>query len=954
MKHILIILTFGSILFAQPSITTEYVVDGSFGQASSVYATDMDGDGDVDIVGAARYAHDISWWENDGTPNNYSWTEYVVDGSFGNASSVYATDMDSDGDVDIVGAAINDDHISWWENDGTPNNSDWTEHSIDASFDGANSVYATDMDGDGDMDVVGAAKDDNDISWWENDGTPNNSDWTEHSIDASFDYAHSVYATDMDGDGDMDVVGAAYNGHDISWWENTSITPSLPTITTEYSVDGSFNGAISVYATDMDGDGDVDILGAAKDGNDISWFENDGTPNNSSWTEYLVDGSFNGARSVYATDMDGDGDVDILGAAADADDIAWWINDGDPKQNSWTKYKIDNNFDGAYSVYATDMDGDGDIDVLGAAQVGDDISWWENDGTPNNADWTEYTVDGSFNEARSVYATDMDRDGDVDILGAATTDDDISWWENDGTPNNSDWTEHSIDASFNGAGSVYATDMDGDGDMDVVGAAKDDNNISWWENKVAVVSGNAGFRMLSSPVAGTIYDELLAPFWIQGMTNGDTESGTANVWTYNAGTSAWASLSNLTTDSYTAGAGILIYVFTDVDGDGDDDIAGGVNVGIVNGTENSATVSISTTASAWNLLGNPFVSTIDADQLFSDNSNYTSTVYVYDDANSQYNTWNGSTGGLSNGLIAPYQGFWIQSGSSGTTFQFTSSCKSSSIGTFYKTMNDSSGSVAFQFSSGSYSSTAYLSFNIDALEGIDNADAYKLLPLGASDHLTSIFYVGEVALNISNLPYDVTNSMAADMDVMLLTAASDSFYTSTGNVSMSWDIGNLPAGKTIYLVDQLTLNTLDLQTEDSYSFDLQEKGGFSATGDTNQALYPRQGQNRFQVLINSTTVSVDEELLPIQYALHPAYPNPFNPITSLRYDLPEQAKVTLTIYDLMGREITQLVNTTQEAGYRSVKWNATDMHGKPVSAGIYLYQIRTADFVQTRKMVLLK
>mgnify|MGYP000141416970 CR=1 FL=1 len=954
MKHILIILTFGSILFAQPSITTEYVVDGSFGQASSVYATDMDGDGDVDIVGAAHLHDDISWWENDGTPNNANWTEYLVDGSFNGAWSVYATDMDGDGDVDIVGAARYAHDISWWENDGTPNNYSWTEYVVDGSFGNASSVYATDMDSDGDVDIVGAAINDDHISWWENDGTPNNSDWTEHSIDASFDYAHSVYATDMDGDGDMDVVGAAYNGHDISWWENTSITPSLPTITTEYSVDGSFNGAISVYATDMDGDGDVDILGAAKDGNDISWFENDGTPNNSSWTEYLVDGSFNGARSVYATDMDGDGDVDILGAAADADDIAWWINDGDPKQNSWTKYKIDNNFDGAYSVYATDMDGDGDIDVLGAAQVGDDISWWENDGTPNNADWTEYTVDGSFNEARSVYATDMDRDGDVDILGAATTDDDISWWENDGTPNNSDWTEHSIDASFNGAGSVYATDMDGDGDMDVVGAAKDDNNISWWENKVAVVSGNAGFRMLSSPVAGTIYDELLAPFWIQGMTNGDTESGTANVWTYNAGTSAWTSLSNLTTDSYTAGAGILIYVFTDVDGDGDDDIAGGVNVGIVNGTENSATVSISTTASAWNLLGNPFVSTIGADQLFSDNSNYTSTVYVYDDANSQYNTWNGSAGDLSNGLIAPYQGFWIQSGSSGTTFQFTSSCKSSSIGTFYKTMNDSSGSVAFQFSSGSYSSTAYLSFNIDALEGIDNADAYKLLPLGASDHLTSIFYVGEVALNISNLPYDVTNSMAADMDVMLLTAASDSFYTSTGNVSMSWDIGNLPAGKTIYLVDQLTLNTLDLQTEDSYSFDLQEKGGFSATGDTNQALYPRQGQNRFQVLINSTTVSVDEELLPIQYALHPAYPNPFNPITSLRYDLPEQAKVTLTIYDLMGREITQLVNTTQEAGYRSVKWNATDMHGKPVSAGIYLYQIRTADFVQTRKMVLLK
>jgi hypothetical protein len=217
--------------------------------------------------------------------------------------------------------------------------------------------------------------------------------------------------------------------------------------------------------------------------------------------------------------------------------------------------------------------------------------------------------------------------------------------------------------------------------MDVVGAALNANDISWWENKVTVVSGNAGFRMLSSPVAGTIYDELLAPFWTQGMTGANTTSGTANVWTYNAGTSAWASLSNLTTDSYTAGAGILIYVFTDVDGDGDDDIEVGVNVGIVNGTENSATVSISTTASAWNLLGNPFVSTIDADQLFSDNSNYTSTVYVYDDANSQYNSWNGSTGDLSNGLISPYQGFWIQSGGSGTSFSFTSSCIDTSIGT---------------------------------------------------------------------------------------------------------------------------------------------------------------------------------------------------------------------------------------------------------------------------------
>ena len=97
-----------------------------------------------------------------------------------------------------------------------------------------------------------------------------------------------------------------------------------------------------------------------------------------------------------------------------------------------------------------------------------------------------------------------------------------------------------------------------------------------------------------------------------------------------------------------------------------------------------------------------------------------------------------------------------------------------------------------------------------------------------------------------------------------------------------------------------------------------------------------------------------EPVIPITFALHQNYPNPFNPITSLRYELPEWSQVTLTIYDLMGREIAQLVNTTQEPGFRSVQWGAIDSFGKPVSAGVYLYQIRASDYVQTKKMVLLK
>jgi len=95
-------------------------------------------------------------------------------------------------------------------------------------------------------------------------------------------------------------------------------------------------------------------------------------------------------------------------------------------------------------------------------------------------------------------------------------------------------------------------------------------------------------------------------------------------------------------------------------------------------------------------------------------------------------------------------------------------------------------------------------------------------------------------------------------------------------------------------------------------------------------------------------------MIPVKFALHQNYPNPFNPITTLRYDLPEQSLVNIIIYDVMGREVKTLVNTTQDAGFKSVIWNATNDYGKPVSAGVYLYQIQAGNFHSVKKMVLLK
>jgi len=105
---------------------------------------------------------------------------------------------------------------------------------------------------------------------------------------------------------------------------------------------------------------------------------------------------------------------------------------------------------------------------------------------------------------------------------------------------------------------------------------------------------------------------------------------------------------------------------------------------------------------------------------------------------------------------------------------------------------------------------------------------------------------------------------------------------------------------------------------------------------------------------NCDQVSIIDETLPIIHNLYNAYPNPFNPVTTLRYDLSENGYVNIIIYDMLGRQVKTLINQTQDPGYKSIIWNATNDYGKPVSAGIYLYQIQAGEYISTKKMVLLK
>ena len=84
------------------------------------------------------------------------------------------------------------------------------------------------------------------------------------------------------------------------------------------------------------------------------------------------------------------------------------------------------------------------------------------------------------------------------------------------------------------------------------------------------------------------------------------------------------------------------------------------------------------------------------------------------------------------------------------------------------------------------------------------------------------------------------------------------------------------------------------------------------------------------------------------------FPNPFNPLTTISYDLPEDGFVNISIYNVMGIHVKDLVNSQQNAGFKSIQWDATNNRGQPVSAGVYLYRLETGRFIQNKKMVLLK
>lgn len=367
---------------------------------------------------------------------------------------------------------------------------------ISTEANGARGVYAADIDGDGDIDVIGAAESDDKVAWYENlDGLGNFS--SQNIITQNLNAAVDVFAADLDGDNDVDILVAS-KGHNqqegkVVWYKNMD---GLGTFTNQALLISELTlGAVSVFAIDLDGDEDLDVLSASFLDNKVAWYKNDGIGNFGS--QQIITNIASSTRDVYAADLDGDGDMDVLSVSTATDKVIWFEN-MDGLGNFGTEKIINSNTNGPISVYAVDIDGDGDMDVLSNSPGENKVFWYENmDGLGNFGSENVISQDIIF--PYDIYSADLDNDGDMDVLASSSNGDKVVWYENlNGL--GSFGAEQIISTNTDLARSVYAIDIDNDGDMDVLSASKIDNKIAWYKNLTPLgIEDNVSLKIVLYP-----------------------------------------------------------------------------------------------------------------------------------------------------------------------------------------------------------------------------------------------------------------------------------------------------------------------------------------------------------------------------------------------------------------------------------------------------------------------
>ena len=345
-------------------------------------------------------------------------------------------------------------------------------------------------------------------------------------------------------------------------------------------------------------------------------------------------------------------------------------------------------------------------------------------------------------------------------------------------------------------------------------------------------------------------------------------------------------------------------------------------------------------AQGWELLTNPLVTDVDRDSLLitKDNSTIPFSEAVSNGwVSSEFYHYSTSLGGYEMpDVLEPWKGYWFGVVDSGVSVTFPiHSTNDQLVRSTRDILTDADWRVHLEIQAGSAHDWALIGVDSNATDNFDVGFDVPKPPTTPNPNHVNIGFnhpdwnpvLGESY--IIDIRSPLADPAVKEWEVQLSSTIEDSLIT------VSWTIDNIPEDM-VY--------SFEYGTE---SINLLEQGSLD---------FPYSGEviSFFLKAEKSPVSAEDAKVIPTEYSLQQNFPNPFNPITTIRYGLPEAAQVTLFIYDIKGRKVRSLIGEQQAAGSYEYQWNGMDDSGQPVSTGLYLTRLQAGSYTKTIKMLYLK